>query len=113
MFILRFDNPRLISVIKVIALLYQKHKISTHIINQLINSESCFNGYEIMICNQISQQLNDQELMLDRYHTLNIDRSDDVDEDLKPPSNKSDDFNEDYVSKLSEKKPRQSAAFIT
>lgn len=44
---------------------------------------------------------------------MDIDRCDDVDEDLESPSDKSDDSDEDYVSELPEKKPRQSAAFIT
>lgn len=107
------DISRVINVAKVIALLCKKHKISIHTINQLTNLESHFNVYEMMMREQISQQLNDQELMLDRYDTLDIDRSDDFDEDLKPPSDKSDDSNEDYVSELLENKPRQSTASIT
>lgn len=105
------DILRVISVAKVIALLCKKHNLDSHY--QLTNSESRFNVYEMMMCEQISQQLNDQELMLGRYDILDIDRFDDVDEDLEPPSDKSDDSDEDYVPELPEKKPRQSVASIT
>lgn len=104
---------RIISVAEVIAMLCQKHNISIHTINQMIKSDCRFNVYEVIMCEQITQQFNDRELLLDRYNTLDIDCFDNIDDNLKSPSNKSDDSDEDYVPELSEKKPRQNATSIT